>query len=79
MEKKFYKTIISVTVLSEEPYVLNNLKTVAHDIVDGDCAGSYDTTSTEVLNGKDMALELINNASDPEFFQLTETGEELIW
>lgn len=76
-DKKFHKTIITVVVLSEEPYVLNTLKDVAYDILDGNCVGSYTATEVTILNGAEMAIELINNASDPEFFQLTEDGEDI--
>ena len=75
--KKFHKTIISVVVLSEEPYVLNDLATVAHDIVEGDCVGSYTVASAQILDGKEMAVELRHTRSDPAFFQLTEDGEDL--
>ena len=73
-KRKFHKTTITVVVLSEDPYQLSLLSDVSRDIVDGDCAGSYTVTQTEELNGCDMAKELMENASDPEFFRLTEDG-----
>lgn len=73
--RKFYKTIIQVEVLSEEPFEYNTLDDVARAIND-DCSGQTTTVSTTTLDGKQAAEALQEQASDPAFFQLTEEGED---
>ncbi len=74
--RKFHKTTITIVVLSEDPYTVHSLASVSNDIVGGDCSGVYTVTGTEELDGKEMALELKNQYSDPSFFRLTENGED---
>jgi hypothetical protein len=73
--REFYRTVIHVEVLSEEPYVFNgDLRTVAEDICTGNCSGIARTVLEEQCNGARMAQLLISQGSDPEFFQLDEAG-----
>lgn len=73
--RKFHKTIIQVEVLSEEPFEYNTLDDVARAIND-DCSGATTTVSTETLDGKQCAEALQEQASDPQFFGLTEDGND---
>ncbi len=75
--RNFYRTVITVEVLSEEPFEFRNLKDVHYAITDGDCSGSYGTTSVETADGRRMAELLLNQGSDPDFFGLTEAGEDM--
>jgi len=43
----------------------------------GDCSGNVELTETEVLNGKQIAKKLIDQSSDPEFFQVDEKGNDI--
>lgn len=77
-KRKFYKTVIQVKVLSEQPYEYENLSQVASDISDGDCSGEIENTITnEKLNGKQAATVLQEQGSDPEFFRLDKDGNDL--
>jgi len=73
--RKFYKTIIQVEVLSEQPFEYNTLDDIARAIND-DCSGQTTTLSSEELDGKQAAEALMEQASDPAFFRLTEEGED---
>jgi len=75
-KRKFYKTTITVTVLSENPYHADNLEEVAFSITEGDCSGEWDQKSI-TINGKTAAKELKKQGSDPEFFNLDDKGNEL--
>lgn len=76
-KRKFYKTEIKVTVLSEDPYDYESLSQVAFDIEGGDCSGEVKVIKKERLTGKEAAKALQKQGSDPEFFQLTEEGEDI--
>ena len=76
-DRKFYQTTIQVVVLSEEPDVeLTRLATIAHNIVEGDWSGTTRLASAKELNGKQAARALLNQGSDPSFFNLTDKGED---
>ena len=77
-ERNFYRTVIHVEVLSEEPYVFSgNLVDVANDIVTGNCSGVVRTIQEERCNGARMVQLLLAQGSEPEYFQLDENGNDL--
>jgi len=76
-KRKFYRTTITVTVLSEEPFDYDNLEGVHYAITEGECSGHYETTKSETLTAKQVAEALQAEGSDPEFFQLTDEGEDI--
>lgn len=78
MSKKYYKTTIVVTVLSEyEPPVWNDLADLYYLITDGHCSGMVATADEIEVSAKQMALCLIEQNSDTEFFGLDEDGNEI--
>lgn len=74
MSRQFHRTIITVEVLSEEPYEFDNIRQTYEDITNGDCSGSACVTSTEIVDGPKMAKLLLAQGSDPGFFRLDENG-----
>jgi formylmethanofuran dehydrogenase subunit E len=76
MSRQFHRTVITVEVLSEEPYEFDDLEQTYQDIVTGDCSGTAKVTATETVDGPTMAKLLINQGSDPEFFRLDENGND---
>lgn len=76
-KRTFYRTIIQVEVLSENPYGFNSLADTAHDILHGDCSGKVGVVRHSVLNGRACARALLHQGSDPGFFRLTEKGEDM--
>ena len=76
-KRKFHKTVITVTVLSEEQFEWDNLEDIAYAISAGDCSGEVKETSHKVITAKQTASELQSQGSDPEFFQIDEDGNEL--
>jgi len=73
-EKKFYKTIIQIEVLSEEPYDNDDPAAIGYDCDEGDCVGTSKIVSQKVLTGKQMANALYDAGSEPGFFQLNDDG-----
>lgn len=75
MDRKFYKTVFKVEVLSEDtPTDDLELSEVAREIVYGGCSGVTSVESIVELTPKQMAEALIEQGSDPKFFTLDEEG-----
>lgn len=75
--KKFFKTTITIEILSEKKYNSTDLETIAYDITDGDCSGKIEVTKYEELTPQETAKELLAQGSDPEFFGLNIEGEDV--
>lgn len=82
-KRKFYKTTVSVVVLSEEPIPsYASLKDILEEAYSGDyvaggmTAGCDDTRHQEVLDGKQAADALTALGSVPAFFRLNEEGDD---
>lgn len=75
-DRKFYKTVYEIVVLSEEQPNNPSLETIAHQITEGDWSGTARETYSRELDGKQAARALYNQGSDPSFFQLTSKGED---
>lgn len=78
-KKKIYRTVIQVEVLSEDPIEHSmSLSEIQRECDEGDYSGSWDTViSNEPISGKEAANKLIEQGSDPEFFQMDEEGNEI--
>ena len=75
--RKFYKTIIEVTVLSDSPLQPMSLGELSYETMEGDLSATLDTKKEIVLNGKEAADALKEQGSDPEFFQIDEDGNDI--
>lgn len=75
--RRFFKTVIKATVLSEAPYAPSCLADVVDDITTGDCVGRTETISSFELSPKQAANELLKFGSEPGFFGLDEAGNEV--
>jgi hypothetical protein len=75
-ERKFYRQVIMVEVLSEERREFHSLKDVVYEIDEGDCSGQWEVAINEAIDAKTCAERLMAQGSDPEFFRITPQGEE---
>jgi hypothetical protein len=77
-KRKFYKTTITVTVLSEEPLEghRHSLADVVFGITEGDWSGEYAIAGRQELNGLQAVNELLRQGIDPGFFRLCEHGHD---
>ena len=77
-ERKFYRTTIALEILSENP-IPEGLEVA--DIVDEAVHGAYSMrhlpSTVTVLDGKEAAAALTEQASDPSFFRLDSEGNDL--
>lgn len=76
-KRKFYKTVVTVEVLSEEPLECDDLGDVNYAITQGDCSGTMNMGGSRKISAKTMAKELLKQGSAPEFFGLDEKGNDL--
>jgi len=76
-DRKFYKTVIKIEVLSEEPIPAGmEYENVIHECKEGDWSMRPLGEKETVLDGKQAARALLNQGSDPSFFGLTEDGND---
>ena len=78
-KKKIYRTVIQMTVLSEEPLPEGmSFEEIDANCSDGDFCGKTDFLKVnEVLEGREAAIAVEDTGSDPEFFQMDKDGNEL--
>lgn len=77
-ERKFYKTVFTVTVLSETPIPPDaDLSDVLRECEVGDFVGAVDLTGAETLDGPATAKALRELHSSPEFFSLDDDGNNM--
>jgi len=74
-KRTYYKTIIQVEVLSNDPYDVGNLEDLHYDITEGDYSGDFKIISQEKLTKEEMAKALEAQGSDPEFMMPEEEEE----
>jgi hypothetical protein len=76
-KRTFYRNVLIVEILSEDPFDWDDLRDVYDAITTGDCSGRVKQTITnQKLTGAQTAKRLLKQASDPSFFRLTETGAD---
>jgi hypothetical protein len=66
-ETKYYRTIVTIEVLSEEPVDFDSLQAVHDAIVFGGCSGKWSVTFTEEVSPMRMEKLLLDQGSDPMF------------
>lgn len=72
--KKYFKTTITIEILSERKYYSTDLSKIEYDISYGDCSGKVEVSSYQELTSTEAAKELLAQGSDPEFFNLDQDG-----
>lgn len=76
--RKFYRTIYSVEILSQEPIPGElDLHTVLGMAQDGDYSGRNVKTCQDEINAKDAATFLKVHGSEPAFFSIDDEGNEI--
>lgn len=77
-KRKFYKTKVTVTVLSEYPLDVGHLslEKLSYLVDTGDCSGEVSVGESKVMGGKAAAKALVKQGSDPSFFMLDENGND---
>lgn len=77
-ERKFYKTVYKIEVLSEEPMgYCESLSNIEYEITEGQCSGIFTEEEIIELTPQEMVVELESQGSDPEFFRLDKEGNDL--
>ncbi len=76
-DRKFYKTIVQLEVLSERPIGDMDVEQIAFEATEGDFSMRRLPDQETVLNGKETADALGEQGSNSMFFQLTDDGDDL--
>jgi hypothetical protein len=78
--RKFYKTVYTFTVLTEDNPVPDNmdLEDVLYECQDGGWSGDITSVSIDELSSAQMAKALLEQHSSPEFFDLEDDGTDLL-
>ena len=75
-KRKFWKTEVHIEVLSEIPFEWDSLEDIQYAITEGDCSSRVLQGRVKKLDATQAVTELLKQGSSPEFFGLTEKGEE---
>lgn len=76
--RKYYKTLITIEVLSEEPLEDGvSAEDVLAEIDEGGWSGVVQFGDSMPMNGLEAATALLAQGSDPGFFMLDEDGNEV--
>lgn len=76
-KRKFYRTVIQIEVLSEEPYSSTDLEKINDDITNGHQVGDITIiTDSEEMDAKTCADKLSKVGSEPDFFCLDVHGHD---
>lgn len=76
--RKFYKTVVTVTILSEDPVNQNiDLGGINHQITDGDWSGEVAMGESQKVTASEVAKLLEEQGSDPSFFGLDSEGNDV--
>jgi predicted metal-dependent TIM-barrel fold hydrolase len=73
MSKKIFKTVVTITVLHDEPFQDHvGLEEIAEEIDHGGWVGVVETGEPQELTGEDAINAIMDAGSDPCFFNLNE-------
>jgi hypothetical protein len=75
--RTFYRTVVTITILSEDPYEFASIDMINYDITEGACSGQIEVGDSIPCDGVEMADLLHFQASDPGFFRLDNEGNDL--
>ncbi|HWY35604.1 MAG TPA: hypothetical protein VNX68_13235 [Nitrosopumilaceae archaeon] len=77
-KRKFYRSVIQIEVLSEEPYSSTDLEKVLDDITNGHQSGDVSlVVDSEEMDSKTCADKLKAQGSTPDFFMLDDHGHDI--
>jgi hypothetical protein len=71
-----YKTIITVTVLSDTPLEFDDLAELEHAISYGDCVGMHEVGTHQVVDPQCVSTELLALGNDGTFFDSLDEEEQ---
>jgi hypothetical protein len=76
--RKFYRTVFTFEILSEDPITQGlDLKEIAQETDEGSWSGRFLDSNQEEVDGRRMAELLTEQDSDPMFFMLDNEGNDV--
>jgi hypothetical protein len=76
--RKFWKSVVTVTVLSEGDPITENwdLEDIRREIDCGDMVGEVEISSAYRITRKEVVKEIYEMGSNPSFFSLNDKGKD---
>ena len=75
-DRKFFKTVFTIEVLSEDP-LSSSLSLTDIEFTEGYCSGTIRVEEATEIDGRTAVALLEAQGSDPEFFSLDHKGNDL--
>jgi hypothetical protein len=76
--RKFYRRVVTLEFISEEEHPgAWEISDAIYDAREGDSSMQELSDKTEIVDGKKAAEILMEQGSEPGFFQLTKDGEDV--
>lgn len=77
LKRKYYKQVIQIEVLSEDlPIEWDSLRDIDYEITVGGSSGRIEEISCECVDEETIKQLLIDQCSDPGFFDLTHDEDD---
>lgn len=73
----FYRTTITINVLSDRDIIEDDIGTIVSNCDEGDCVMASAEVGRSQIDGESMARALTAAGSEPGFFQLDAEGNEV--
>lgn len=77
MDKKFYKSQITLTVISDEPTKELGFEQISQQILGGKWAGQITNREEQEISGQEVIAACKEQDCDADLFHLHENGEEV--
>lgn len=77
MSRKFYKTVLTIEILSEDEPWEGTLDTLWDDVMNAHLSYAYSEDGVYKLTPSEMVIECHKQAIDPEFFLLDKNGNDI--
>lgn len=78
MERTFYRTVYTITIISERPADgYESLADLEAEFTNGGFSAEVEAGESEEITPKEAAEALMDQGSDPAFFELDERGRDL--
>lgn len=75
--KNFFRTIVQIEIISDEPIGDPSLEEINYQIMEGDWSGQYSVISQEEMSSQQAAIAIAAQGSQPEFFGIDDSGNEI--
>jgi hypothetical protein len=77
MARTFYRYVVQIEILSEEPLEFTSVHQIANACASDQCSGDWEIKEAEEIDSLTMVKKCWAQGTDPRFFGLDEEGNEV--